>query len=124
MRPLHFERDGYALQLRLEPGTVITSHRHTGLVHALNLSGSREIMGTGEIIGPGDFVFEPIGNEDSWRCHGDEPCVIQLSLTGRVEYLDADGNMTSYSDSGTAESDYRSYCAAESIGIDPRIVGQ
>jgi 2,4'-dihydroxyacetophenone dioxygenase len=123
MRPLHFEAGGYALQLRLDPGTVIGRHRHTGIVHALNLSGHREIVGTGEIIGPGDFVFEPAGNEDSWRCHGDEPCVIQLSLTGRVEYLDENGAVESYSDNTTAEAAYRDHCQVIGIAPDPRVVG-
>jgi 2,4'-dihydroxyacetophenone dioxygenase len=28
-------------------------HRHTGDLHAFNVSGTREIIGTGEIVGPG-----------------------------------------------------------------------
>lgn len=123
MRPLHFEADGYALQLKLEPGTVITPHRHTGITHALNLEGYREIIGSGEIIGPGDFIFEPVGNVDSWRCHGDGPCVIQLSLTGRVEYLDDSGAIVSHSDSETARDAYLDYCRSEDITPDPRILG-
>ncbi|WP_421739137.1 cupin domain-containing protein [Caulobacter sp.] len=123
MRPLHFEENGYALQLRLEPGTVIAPHRHTGITHALNLSGYREILESGEIIGPGDFIFEPIGNTDSWRCHGDAPCIIQLSLTGRVEYLGPDGEVESYSDSDTAREAYLAYCQKQGVQPNTRIVG-
>ncbi|MEP6784589.1 MAG: cupin domain-containing protein [Sphingomonadales bacterium] len=123
MRPLHFEPNGYALQLKLDPGTVIPKHRHTGVVHAINLSGYREIVGDGEIIGPGDFIFEPAGNVDSWRCHGDEPCIIQISLTGRVEYLNEKGEVESYSDSATVLAAYREHCASEGVAPDPRIVG-
>ncbi len=52
-RPLHFEQDGYSLQLRLEPGTLISHHRHTGEVHAFNLCGERELIEDGVIAGPG-----------------------------------------------------------------------
>ena len=124
MRPLHFEREGYALQLKLEPGTIIPRHRHTGVVHAINLSGHREIIGDGEIIGPGDFIFEPAGNVDSWRCHGDEPCIVQISLTGRVEYLSDDGAIESYSDSETALAAYLEHCAGNGISPDQRIIGE
>jgi quercetin dioxygenase-like cupin family protein len=123
MRPLHFEADSYALQLKVDPGTVVTRHRHTGIVHALNLSGYREIIDTGEIVGPGDYVFEPAGNEDEWRCHGNEPCVIHITLTGRVEYLDAAGRVQSYTDRNTALREYLSYCKAKGIEADERIVG-
>jgi 2,4'-dihydroxyacetophenone dioxygenase len=123
MRPLHFEADGYALQLKVDPGAVITRHRHTGIVHALNLSGYREIVDTGEIIGPGDYLFEPPGNEDSWRCHGDAPCIVHITLTGRVEYLGAAGQVESYSDTQTAREHYLQWCAAESVTPDPKIIG-
>jgi 2,4'-dihydroxyacetophenone dioxygenase len=123
MRPLHFEADGYALQLKVEPGAVVTRHRHTGEVHALNLCGYREIVDTGEIVGPGDYVFEPAGNEDEWRCHGDAPCIIHITLTGRVEYLGADGAVKSYTDRDTALGEYLDHCRAKSIEPDARIVG-
>ena len=48
-RPLCFEADGWSELMYLEPGSVVPLHRHTGEVHAYNLSGSRQILGTGEI---------------------------------------------------------------------------
>jgi 2,4'-dihydroxyacetophenone dioxygenase len=91
MRPLHFAADGYSLLLRVEPGVTIARHRHTGEVHAYNLEGCRELIETGEIAGPGTHVYEPPGNADSWRGVGDVPCVIQVSLKGRIEYLGEHG---------------------------------
>jgi len=111
-RPLHFDDRGYVLQLRVEPGTTIAPHRHTGEVHALNLSGWRELIETGEHVGPMDYVYEPAGNHDSWRCIGDEPCIIHIVTTGRIEYLDASGQVTSHSDSHTAYALYRAWCNA------------
>ncbi len=122
MRPLYFEKNGYALQLKVEPGATITRHRHTGSVHALNISGYRKIIDTGEIVGPGEYVFEPKGNEDSWCCHGEEACVVHITLSGKVEYLDEMGTVTSYSDSATAREQYLQWCASSNIAPDTRIV--
>lgn len=123
MRPLHFEDDGYALHLKVGPGAVITRHRHTGAAHALNLSGRREIVDTGEVVGPGDYVFEAAGNQDSWRCYGDAPCVVHITLTGRVEYLGAHGEVESYSDSATARRHYLDWCAAAGQAPDAKVIG-
>ena len=82
-RPLRFEADGWSELMYLEPGSVVPLHRHTGEVHAYNLSGSRQILGTGEIVGPGDYVYEPAGNVDAWQAVGDEPCVVTSRSPGR-----------------------------------------
>jgi hypothetical protein len=120
-RPLHFAPDGYSLQLRLEPGMTIARHRHTGEVHALTLAGKREILETGEIIGPGTFVYEPRGNSDSWRCVGDEPCIIQITVKGRVEYLDASGGVLSHTDTYTAQAAYLAWCAEHGVAPHPAL---
>lgn len=114
-RPIRFDPDGWSLQLKVEPGAVITRHRHTGEVHALTLSGAREIIDTGEIIGPGDYVYEPPGNIDAWRCHGDEPCIIHITLTGRVEYLDDDDNVLFYTDTHNQRAAYLEWCKEQDI---------
>ena len=44
-RPLRFEPDGWLELMRLEPGSVVSLHRHTCEVHAFNLSGTRESAG-------------------------------------------------------------------------------
>jgi 2,4'-dihydroxyacetophenone dioxygenase len=119
-RPLRFGRRGRALQLRVEPGVTIPPHRHTGPVHAFNLSGSRELIETGEIAGPGAYVYEPSGNVDSWRCIGDEPCVVLINLKGRVEYLDAEGAVITYSDTDKLYATYLAWCSAQ--GVQPRLV--
>jgi 2,4'-dihydroxyacetophenone dioxygenase len=120
-RPLRFTAAGYSLQLRVEPGTTIPRHRHTGEVHALNLSGHRELIETREIAGPGTFVYEPPGNVDSWRCVGDAPCIIQITLTGRIEYVDDDGSVRQYSDSETARRQYLDWCRYRGMAPDPAL---
>ncbi|MCB1051014.1 MAG: anti-sigma factor [Acidobacteria bacterium] len=94
-KPLMFlpENTGFVELLRLEPGQEIAWHRHTGCVHAINLSGSRELH-TGEQIGPLDYVYEPAGNVDRWKVLGTEPLILFVVVYGQVEYLDDAGKVT------------------------------
>jgi len=89
--------DTRVLLLRVQPGVVIERHRHTGEIHALNLAGERKILETGEVIGPGGYVYEPPGNEDSWMAIGDEPLVVFLTARGAIEYIDERGQVTARS---------------------------
>ena len=104
--------DTRVLVLRLEPGTVTGRHRHSGEIHALNLAGSRELIDTGEIIGPGGYVYEPPGNVDSWRAVGDEPVIIFLTARGAIEYLDDDGHVVSRTTTGSVTRAYQAFLAA------------
>jgi len=112
MRPLCFLDDGYSLQLRVAPGVRTGVHRHTGEVNALTLSGQRRIFTSGELLGPGSFIHEPTGNEDDWGCVGDEDCIVMITLTGRVEYLTAAGELDHYTDTHTAQAAYLRHCAS------------
>jgi quercetin dioxygenase-like cupin family protein len=76
-----------ALLLRLEPGTIVPRHRHSGEVHALTLAGQRKLLDSGRVVGPGGYVYEPDGNVDSWMAVGDEPLIVFLTARGAVEYL-------------------------------------
>jgi 2,4'-dihydroxyacetophenone dioxygenase len=120
-RPLRFAAGGYTLQLRVEPGTTIGRHRHTGEVHALNLSGYRELIETREVAGPGTYVYEPPGNVDSWRCLGDAPCVVQITLTGCIEYLAGDGTVCDRSDADSARRVYLDWCRVKGLSPDPAL---
>lgn len=112
-RPLCFAGKERTLQLKVEPGASVGRHRHTGAVHAFNVRGSRE-LGNGEVAGPGAYVYEPAGNEDCWRCIGDEPCIVQITLSGRVVYLDEAGEETSFTDTAALRHQYLDWC--ESTG--------
>jgi 2,4'-dihydroxyacetophenone dioxygenase len=124
-KPLRFfpGDTGYQLLLRVEPGTTIPRHRHTGEVHAFNLTGRRRILTTGELVGPGTYVYEPTGNEDAWEAVGDEPCVIHLEANGRVEYLDDAGRVVRHTDAATARSAYLDWCSAQGLTAHPALAG-
>jgi 2,4'-dihydroxyacetophenone dioxygenase len=110
-RPLRFEPEGWSELMRLEPGAKVACHRHTGEVHAYNLAGRRRLEGSGEIIGPGDYHYEPAGTIDAWRIIGDEPCIVHLHIRGTVEYLDTKGQVVATASSATQFASYRAWCA-------------
>jgi quercetin dioxygenase-like cupin family protein len=97
--------------LRLEPGTVIPRHRHSGEIHAVNLAGSRKLLDTGEVIGPGGYVYEPPGNIDSWMAVGDIPLIIFLTARGSIEYLDEQGQVTKRSTTTSVTEGYERFVA-------------
>jgi anti-sigma factor ChrR (cupin superfamily) len=115
-RPLAFFPDnaGWAVLLRVEPGTRIARHRHLGAVHGFVLSGRRRLA-DGRILGPGDFDYEPAGQIDAWSVEGDAPLVSFFVVRGPVEYLDEDGRVT-HRDTAPAKAElYRRYCAEHGL---------
>ncbi|UXI67736.1 cupin domain-containing protein [Tahibacter amnicola] len=110
-KPLRFLAGdrGFVELMRLDPGIRIPLHRHTGEVHAFTLSGRRQ-LGTGEVIGPGHYVHEPVGNTDSWATYGDEPVTIFLVVTGEVHYLDVEGRVTRRISAATQRAAYLEDC--------------
>lgn len=110
------ERAGYVAQLRLEPGTAIPPHRHTGPVHAFNLKGQRRIH-SGEVVGVGVYVYEPQDHIDSWEAIGDEPLIVHIQVEGDVEYLDDQGEVASTHNAHSLLEAYKRYCEANSLPI-------
>jgi 2,4'-dihydroxyacetophenone dioxygenase len=112
---------GYQILLKVEPGTLIPLHRHTGEVHAFNLSGRRLLIEDQRVVEPGGYVHEPAGNVDSWKVVGDEPCVVHVEVNGRIEYLDAEGKVTRFADHSTSLERYLEWCAQTGTAVDPAI---
>jgi hypothetical protein len=116
-RPLRFGADGWSELMRLEPGSAVPLHRHTGEVHAFNLSGTREIFGTGERAGAGSYVYEPAGTVDTWGAVGDQPCVVHVKVVGVIEYLGEDGQVIETVSASTQRGAYLAWCRQH--GADP-----
>jgi len=97
--------------------------RHTGELRAFNVTGTREILETGELVGPGNYVYEPAGTVDTWGATSDGPCVIHLKATGAIEYLGPDGQVTEAVTAASRRAIYLEWCQREGVAPDPRIVG-
>lgn len=117
-KPLRFFSGdrGFVELLRMEPGVVMPLHRHTGEIHAYNLSGSRMLC-TGEVIGQGDYVYEPPGNVDWWKIVGDEPMVALVIVMGAVEFLGPGGAVRFRASAQTQLAEYEGYCAAHGLAM-------
>lgn len=110
-KPLRFLSGdrGFVELLRMEPGVVMPLHRHSGEIHAYNLCGSRKLC-TGEVIGTGDYVYEPPGNTDWWKIVGDEPMIALVVVMGVVEFLGPGGGVRSRASATTQLEEYERYC--------------
>lgn len=115
-RPLRFLAGGrgWVELMRLDPGTRLGLHRHTGEVHAFNLQGLRRLC-TGEIVGPGDYVHERAGNVDWWEAIGDTPLVLFVVVMGEVAYLDEGGGVRQRITTTDRIADYLRYCQEREI---------
>lgn len=121
-KPLRFlpRAQGRALLLRLDPGVVVPRHRHLGEVHGLNLVGQR-LLETGEVVGPGGYVYEPAGNVDSWRAVGDVPVIVHILAFGAMEYLGAGGEVSRRDLPSSLRDAYLRHCAQ--AGLRPLDLG-
>lgn len=88
------------------------AHRHSGEIHAVNLAGSRKLLDTGEVIGPGGYVYEPPGNEDSWMAVGAIPLIVFVIARGAIESLDDHGRVIARSTTRSVTESYRRFVAA------------
>src|SRR5262245_61099704 len=121
-KPLRFYSDdrGRALLLRLEPGSVVPRHRHAGEVHVLNLCGQRQ-LDTGEVVGPGGYVYEPPGNVDSWKAIGHEPTIVHIVSFGAMEYLSEGDRVIRRDTAASLREIYLRYCRDHNIA--PHSIG-
>jgi len=114
VRPLWLSGEERTIQLKVDPGHRIGPHRHTGPVHALTLSGCRRLA-SGDLAGPGAYVYEPEGNEDHWACEGDAPVIVQITMRGRVEYVGPGGEVTSATDTAGLQQQFLDWCHHQGI---------
>jgi quercetin dioxygenase-like cupin family protein len=122
-KPLRFLSGdrGRVLLLKLEPGVVVPLHRHLGEVHGYNLSGWRKLLETGDLVGPGGYVYEPAGNVDSWAAVGDEPVVVHITSFGAMEYLGEGGTVRRRDSPSSLRETYVRYCLER--GLTPLDLG-
>lgn len=121
-KPLAFfpDESGWAVLLKVEPGTRIGRHRHLGDVHGFVLSGRRR-LGDGRVLGPGEFEHEPAGRIDQWSVEGGAPLVSLFVVRGPVEYLDEFGRVLSRDTAAGKAETYRRFCAER--GLVPAALG-
>jgi 2,4'-dihydroxyacetophenone dioxygenase len=94
------------LQLKAYSGVTVDRHTHAGEVRAYNVSGSRQ-LDTGAIY--------------SWSCVGDEPCIAQITMSGRLTYLSANDELLDCIDTPKLRELYLAWCSEN--GFEPIAIG-
>jgi len=116
-KPLRFLGDrGFVELLRMTPGTVMPLHRHTGDVHVYTLTGQRQLC-TGEVVGAGDYAFEPAGHIDWWKVVGEEDMLAFAVVMGDVEFLGPGGEVRARGNVETQRAEYERHCRAHGMAI-------
>jgi len=117
-KPLRFLEGGrgFVELLRMQPGAIMPLHRHTGEIHAYNLAGTRTLC-TGEVIGPGDYVYEPPGNTDWWRVTGEEEMTALVVVIGAVEFLGPGNTVIARADAHSQRAAYETWCAGHGLPV-------
>lgn len=119
-KPLRFAGEERTQLLKVDPGTSVGLHAHSGFVHAYTISGARRLDGD-VVAGPGSYVFEPNGNRDCWECAGDEPVVLFIHMTGALVSLGEGGSETGRTTTESLRASYLAWCQTE--GLEPVALG-
>ncbi len=80
------------------------------------MSGSRQLH-TGEVVGPGGYVYEPPGNVDSWKAVGEEDVVVFIAARGSMEYLGPKGEVLRRDGAASLRERYERHCAKTGIEL-------
>ena len=94
----------WVVRTRFQPGYVVQTHKHTGEVFALTLSGSWKYAEYPEVNTAGSYLYEPAGSVHTLECIEDDTHV-WFQMYGSNLNLDAEGNIESVFDgAGTLEA--------------------
>ena len=85
------------------------------------ISGSWHYLEHEWVAGPGSWVWEPPGDLHTLEILGDEPMTAIFILSGVVQYLDANNQITRQTDFRSRRRQYLEHCVAHGIGPMPMI---
>ena len=98
----------WVLMNRLQPGTTLPTHRHSGGVTAYTISGTWHYLEHDFVAKKGSMVREPAGTAHtlSVKESATEPAVIFFIIEGGLTHIGPDGNIWGISDAQTEKSSY------------------
>jgi anti-sigma factor ChrR (cupin superfamily) len=93
---------------RLQPGTTLPTHRHSGGVTAYTISGSWNYLEHDFVAKKGSLIREPAGTAHTLNvdASGTEPAIIFFIIEGGLTHIGPDGNIWGISDAQTEKSRY------------------
>jgi 2,4'-dihydroxyacetophenone dioxygenase len=113
----------WVIRNRFQPGVQIPTHRHTGEVHAVTLSGAWKYLEYDFVNTAGSFLFEPAGSVHTLSVPADneETTEVVFSIEGANLDLSEDGEVMMVVDAHLILEVYLSLCEAEGHGRPPII---
>jgi len=103
--------------LRIEPGAVLSRHRHNGgPVLAYCLEGSWHYLEREWVARAGTFVYEPPGDIHTLEA-GPEGMTTLFVTDGVLQYFDEDGGIDHEDNVFTRYHAYVTHCAAHGIAV-------
>lgn len=116
----------WIIRNRMQPGTRVQTHRHTGPVHAFTISGTWHYEESPEDINrSGSYLFEPAGSTHTLVVPPDaaEPADVWFTIWGANLNLDQAGNIETVLDAATILYVYELLCEQAGLAKPIVIVG-
>jgi hypothetical protein len=119
------EKGLWVLRTRFEPGVTIPTHKHTGEVFAVTLSGQWKYLEYPEVNRAGSYLYEPAGSIHTLHVPEDTEGITEVwfAIFGANLNLDADGNVEMVIDASLIYETYTAMAEAQGYTDLPIITG-
>jgi quercetin dioxygenase-like cupin family protein len=107
----------YTNLLKVAPGGLLARHRHPGPVEAWVIAGSWRYLEHDWVAGPGDYIYEPIGDVHTLVVDPAEEMITLFQVTGGVVYLDEHDEVVRIDTAQSKLDRYLEHCRAH--GLEP-----
>ncbi|XOV84855.1 MAG: 2,4'-dihydroxyacetophenone dioxygenase family protein [bacterium] len=108
----------WATRNRMQPGTSVITHYHTGPVYAFTLQGQWYYKEYPETVnGPGSFLMEPSGSVHTLTIPEDQTgeTIVWFLMHGTNINIDAEGKVVSIADAHNVLKGYRQLCEQQKV---------
>lgn len=121
---IDIDRGLWVVRQRMDPGTTLPAHRHTGTVHAFTLAGSWKYLEYPEVNLAGSYLFEPAGSIHTLHVppSNTETTDVWFAIYGANLNLDAEQQISSVLDAGAVLKIYLSRCLKLGLAM-PHVIG-
>jgi len=113
----------WVVRTRMQPGTTLQRHKHTGEVFALTFSGAWKYLEYPEVNRPGSYLYEPAGSIHTLHVPEEVEGItdVWFAVRGANLNLDAEGKVESYTDASTVRDGYLAMAEQRGLGRPPII---
>jgi quercetin dioxygenase-like cupin family protein len=107
----------WVMRIRLDPGTVLLRHRHTGPVHAFTVSGRWRYLEYDDVNLPGSYLYEPAQSVHTLEAPGDNDAVTEVcfSILGSNLNLNDENEIVSIDNATSILKLYRMRCEEQDL---------